>query len=100
MEDDKSGTSGEANWQKEMDLDWAHITRQALTWNPPGKQYGLLIIVLKWFSFMSIMKNSAIAFQSPEQGELFMGLATPSHKKTFSVTEANTREENIKGYYS
>ena len=24
MEDDKSGTSGEANWQKEMDLDWAH----------------------------------------------------------------------------
>ena len=22
MEDDKSGTSGKANWQKEMDLDW------------------------------------------------------------------------------
>ena len=26
MEDDKSGTSGEANWQKEMDLDWAHAS--------------------------------------------------------------------------
>ena len=26
IEDDKSGTSGEANWQKEMDLDWAHAS--------------------------------------------------------------------------
>ena len=27
MEDDKSGTSGEANWQKEMYLDSAHASK-------------------------------------------------------------------------
>ena len=27
MEDDKSGASGEANWQKEIYLDWAYASK-------------------------------------------------------------------------